>query len=657
VGQSENEAGTRSGEHFARRPGPVDPTAGARTVLRPLPLGDAPITGGLWAQRQRVNREVTIPMGAEQLESVGSFENFKAASTCQRGTYHGPIYQDGEVYKWLEALAWEQARGEDPQLASWQREVSGLIRDAQDRDGYLNTFEQVTGDDTDRFRDLAFNHEIFNVGALTQAAIAQVRTGHDDGLIGTARRAVAQLNATFGPGKRDGVCGHPLIEMALTELYRLTGDPDELALGRYFVDARGHGILASLGASRFAGSTYYSDRVPVRETTVPEGHAVRAVYLAAGATDLAIETGDAELLGALQNQWQAMTGTKMYLTGGLGARWEGESFGDPFELPPDRAYAETCGAVASVQWAWRLLLATGEAAYADLMERTLYNAILPGVSLGGDRFFYVNPLQLRAGTPVAEDSRVVANGRQPWFGTSCCPTNVMRTLASLEHYFTTSSADGLQLHQYAPMRVRTVLSGQPVELAVATEYPWDGRVEVEVRAGGEAPWTLTLRVPAWAAGAELAVNGQSAGVAAEPGTYAAIRRRWARGDVVTLTLPMTPRLTRADARIDAVRDCAAIERGPLVYCLEQSDQPAGAAVDGVRIEEGTMMSRNQPGLLGGVTTIDAPGRVLPHPAGDTYPPAAERDPEPGEPVTLRAVPYFTWANRGAGAMRVWIPQA
>jgi hypothetical protein len=639
----------------------VDPTARARTVLRPLPLGDAPITGGLWADRQRVNRETTIPMGAEQLEAAGSFENFKAASTRQRGSYHGPVFQDGEVYKWLEAVAWEQARGADPQLAAWQREVTGLIRDAQDRDGYLNTYEQVTGDEADRFRDLPYNHEIFNVGAMTQAAIAQVRTGHDDGLIGTARRAVAQLGQTFGPGLRDGVCGHPLTEMALAELYRLTGDPADLALARYFVDARGHGILAAQHTDRFASSTYYSDRVPVRETTTPEGHAVRAVYLAAGATDLATETGDAGLLAALRGQWTAMTGTKMYLTGGLGARWEGESFGDPFELPSDRAYAETCAAVASMQWAWRLLLATGEAAYADLMERTLYNAVLPGISQSGDRFFYVNALQLRADAPAGEDSRVVANGRQPWFGTSCCPTNAMRTLASLEHYFSTSSDDGLQLHQYAPMRVRTVLAGQsgtqPIELDVATGYPWDGTVAVEVRDGGESAWTLTLRIPAWAAGAELAVNGQPAGVAAEPGAYAAIRRRWIRGDVVTLHLPMTPRLTEADPRIDAVRDCVAIERGPLVYCLEQTDQPAGAAVDAARIEEGTMLSQNQPGLLGGITTVDAPGRVWRHPAGATYPPAAGPDPGPGEPVTLRAVPYFTWANRGAGAMRVWIPRS
>jgi hypothetical protein len=609
-------------------------------MLRPLPFGDAPITGGLWAERQRVNREVTIPMGHTKLEAAGSFENFRAAAAGAHGTYHGPVYQDGEVYKWLEALAWEQARAEDPQLAAWQREVTALIRDAQEPDGYLNTFEQVTGTEADRFRNLPVNHEIFNVGALTQAAIAQVRTGHDDGLITTARRAVAQLNATFGPGRRDGVCGHPLIELALTELYRLTGDQDELALARYFVDARGHGLLASLGQDGFAGSTYYSDRIPVRDTAVPEGHAVRAVYLAAGATDLAIETGDAELLGALRGQWQAMTETKMYVTGGLGARWEGESFGDPFELPPDRAYAETCAAVASVQWAWRLLLATGEARYADLIERTLYNAVLPGISLSGDRFFYVNALQLRGDAPLAEDERVVSNGRQPWFGTSCCPTNVMRTLSSLEHYFTTSSADGLQLHQYAPMRVRTLVGGQPVELDVATKYPWDGTVEIEVRAAGEAPWTLGLRVPSWAERPELLINGQPAEVEAVPGSYAAVRRPWARGDLVTLKHAIWPRPTFPDPRVDAVRGCVAIERGPLVYCLEPPDQWDGVRVDSVRINPYGMKSVNQPNLLGGVPVVKAAGYKTPG----------------HERVMVGATPYYAWANRGQGAMRVWIPR-
>lgn len=622
-------------------------------ALRPLPLGDTPITGGLWAERQRVNRETTIPLGAEQLEAAGSFENFKAASTRQRGAYHGPVYQDGEVYKWLEALAWEQARGASDQLVSWQREITGLIGAAQDDDGYLNTFIQVSTGDTGRFSDLAFNHEIFNVGALVQAAVAQVRTGNDSGLAAVAERAAAQLARTFGPGKRAGVCGHPLIEMALAELSRLTGRCEYLDLAGYFVGARGQGTLSS---NRF-GSTYYSDRVPVRETVSPEGHAVRAIYLAAGATDVAAETHDTGLLDALRRQWQNMVTTKMYVTGGLGARWEGEAFGHPFELPSDRAYCETCAAVASIQWSWRLLLLTGEARFADLIERTLFNALLPGVSLGGDRFFYVNALQLRPDVVAGEERRSPANGRQSWFGTSCCPTNLMRTLSSLEHYFVTRSAEGLQLHQYAPMRIRTTAVGQPVELDVATDYPWEGTVEIAVRAAA-APWTLALRIPSWAAGARVTINGHEPSPAPEPGDYLRLHRRWKSGDVLTLTLPMLPRLTRADDRIDAVRGCAAIERGPLVYCLEQADQPAGTALDAVRIEKGTMMSAKHPDLPGGVIAVDAPGRLHSRrPAATVYHPDDDGHPGSGDPLTLRAVPYFTWANRGAGPMRVWIPRS
>jgi uncharacterized protein len=636
----------------AGRSGPVVPTAEAQVALRPLPLGDAPITGGLWAERQRINRETTIPLGAEKLEAAGSFENFKAASTRQRGAYNGPVYQDGEVYKWLEALAWEQARGASDQFASWQREISGLIGEAQAADGYLNTFIQVSNGDKDRFTNLAFNHEIFNVGALVQAAIAQTRTGNDSGLLTVAERAVTQLDRTFGPGKRTGVCGHPLIEMALAELARLTGRREYQDLASYFVDARGQGTLRT----KEFGPSYYSDRVPVRETASPEGHAVRAIYLAAGATDVATQTRDARLLDALRGQWQNMVTTKMYITGGLGSRWEGEAFGDPFELPTDRAYCETCAAVASIQWSWRLLLLTGEARYADLIERTLFNALLPGVSLGGDRFFYVNALELRPGAAL-EHRRSVANGRQSWFGTSCCPTNLMRTLSSLEHYFVTRSGDGLQLHQYAPMRVRTTAAGQPVELDVATEYPWEGTVEITVRAAAR-PWTLALRIPGWATGARVTINGREPSPAPEPGEYLRLHRQWNSGDAVTLTLPMLPRLTRADDRIDAVRGCAAIERGPLVYCLEQADQPTDTALDAVQIKKGTMMSARHANLPGGVIAVDAPGLL--HRRGQAataYQPVDDGHAEPGKPVTLRAVPYYTWANRGAGAMRVWIPQS
>ena len=543
---------------------------------------------------------------------------------------------------------------------------------AQAPDGYINTFVQVTAGDGGRFADLAVNHEIFNVAALTQAAVAQVRSGHDDGLAEVAVRAVDQLAATFGPGRRRGVCGHPLIEMALTELFRLSGRRKYLQQAEFFVGQRGQGLLAG---SALGPPSYFSDRVPVRDATTVEGHAVRAVYLAAGATDVAVETHDDELLAALRRQWEAVLATKMYLTGGLGSRWEGESFGDPYELPNDRAYCETCAAVASVQWAWRLLLHTGDARYADLIERTLFNAVLPGLSLRSDRFFYVNVLQLRAdAVDNGGDGRSPAGGRRPWFGTSCCPTNLMRTISSLAHYCFTRSDRGLQVHQYAPSTVRTVVAGAEVVADVATGYPWDGDIEVTVRETGEAPWELCLRVPGWAVGASLLVNGREAPSPAEPGGYYRAERSWRRGDTVRLGLPMDPRLTTGSHRADAVRGCGAIERGPLVYCIEQADQPPGVLVDEVVLERGDMVCQARPDLLGGVTTIEVPGievpgievpgsGAVPEPGAAPYyrdgPPWTGPRPNlaAGERARLLAVPYFAWANRGPGAMRVWVPIA
>ncbi|MGO9661612.1 MAG: glycoside hydrolase family 127 protein [Acidimicrobiales bacterium] len=641
--------------------GPVEPTQGALRALRPLGLDDVQITGGIWAERQKVNRDITIPAGAEELRAAGAIENFNVAKAGGVGAYHGPVYEDGEVYKWLEALAWEQARQPSGRLASWQKDVSEIVAGAQAPDGYLNTFVQVTAGDGGRFADLAVNHEIFNVAALTQAAVAQVRSAHDDGLAGVAVRAVDQLAATFGPGRRQGVCGHPLIEMALTELFRLTGQQKYLQQAKYFVGQRGHGLLAGAAAPL----SYFSDRVPVRGAVTVEGHAVRAIYLAAGATDVAVEAHDEELLDALCQQWEAMVSTKMYLTGGLGSRWEGESFGDPYELPNDRAYCETCAAVASVQWAWRLLLLTGHARYAELIERTLFNAVLPGWSLSGDRFFYVNVLQLRAdAVDNSDDGRSPAGGRRAWFGTSCCPTNLMRTISSLAHYYFTRSDRGLQVHQYASSTVRALVAGAEVVAGVTTGYPWEGEVELMVLETGEVPWELSLRVPVWADGARLLVNGVEAPFPVEPGSYCRTERRWRRGDTVRLSLPMAPRLTAGVQRVDAVRGCRAIERGPLVYCIEQVDQPAGVLVDDVVLERGAITCQARPGLLGGVTTIEVPGAgagrepgpALYHrdgPSGTGLHPTLDA----GNRARLLAVPYFAWANRGPGAMRVWLPLA
>jgi uncharacterized protein len=627
--------------------GPVAPTAGASGRLRPLSFGAARITGGLWAARQRVNREVAIPAGGKHLESAGNLDNLRIVAGTATGAARGPLFMDSDVYKWLEAAAWEHGRDASVELLHGQREVTAIVAAAQQPDGYLDSVVQLR-DGGERYRRLPWSHEHYCAGHLFQAAVAQARATGDRGLLDVAVRLADHLVATFGPDRRRDVDGHPVVEMALVELYRETGTPAYLHLARFFVEARGHGLMAGYGEE----PTYFSDRVPVREQSTVEGHAVRAVYLAAGAADVAAETGDAELLAALETQFAHMLATKTYLTGGLGARWDREAFGDPYELPPDRAYAESCAAVGGVQWAWRMLLATGDPRYADAAERMLLNALLPGVSLGGSEYFYVNPLQLRAGAH-ADDNRSPAHGRRGWFECACCPANIMRTLSSLGGYLVSTDADGIQLHQYA---TATVDVGD-LRLTVETDYPWDGLIRVRVEQAPARDRTLSLRVPGWAAGAVLTAGGEPHDAAA--GTYASVRRQWRAGDVVELVLPMPVRFTAADERIDAVRGCVAIERGPLVYAVEAVDQAPGVRVDGLRLDRaGRTRVEHRPDLLGGVTVVHAVGR----PGGDPDPGGPYRDaatarPAAGPEVPVVAVPYFAWANRGIGPMRVWLPDA
>ncbi|TDW24549.1 glycoside hydrolase family 127 protein [Kribbella kalugense] len=609
--------------------GPAAPVAA--TALRPLGLRDVQLAGSFLGDLQATNGTVSIPKGAEHLEE--QWDNFRVvAKGVKDAEYHGPNYEDGEAYKWLEAVAWEAGRSSDPRLADWLESRTALIADAQDDDGYLGTFVQ-SGQRDERYGKLDFDHEIFNMGAMIQSAVAQYRATGRTALLDVARRAGDHLHRTFGtgPGQREGFCGHPVAELALVELYRTTGEQRYLDQAKYFVDAHGRSILAPGHPGRAA---YLSDRIRVRETTTPEGHAVRAIYLAAGATDVAIETGDAELLAALETQWQNMVRTKMYVNGGLGSRWDGESFGNPYELPNDVAYGETCAAVASLQWSWRLLLATGKAEYADLIEWQLYNAVLPGVSLDRSKYFYVNALQVRADSDDA-DKRAPGNGRQPWFGTSCCPTNLMRTFASLQHYVATSNERGLQIHQYAAGSI----TGAGLHLTVTTDYPLSGRVVITVDEPAET--AISLRIPAWSVGAELTVGDEVVpGVA---GSYATIRRAWQAGDRIVLNLPMAPRLVHGHPRVEGIRGSVAICRGPLLYAVEQTDQTVPVddlVLTGTTLEE-----------VPGTDRITTRGAVW-QPQYDLYSdvPAAL-----GAAVQIVALPYYQWANRDVGPMTVWLP--
>lgn len=640
-----------------RSVGPVRLTGSSAAVLRPAAA--ARITDGFWARRREVNREVCVPEGWDRLHEAGNFHNLGLAAGRIEGEYVSDLpFLDSDLYKWLEAVAWTL---DDPDLASAPAkllrsrltESEGLLAAAQQDDGYLDSYFQVHFPG-ERFVQLPWGHELYCAGHLMQAAVAMHRSTGGEGLLTVARRVADLIVRAFGtgPGQVDGVCGHPEIETALVELYRETSERSYLELARYFVDRRGHGLL---GDDRF-GRRYWQDHTPVRDAATVEGHAVRQLYLLAGVADVYAETGDPTLLSAAERLWSEMVATKTYLTGGVGAHHRDEAFGDPYELPNERSYCETCAAIASIQLSWRMLMLTGAARYADLLERTLYNGFLAGLSLDGKRYIYANPLQVRDGHVASGDDG--DHIRAPWFRCACCPPNVMRLLASLEHYVLLSDATSLTLHQFVTGSYAAEVGGGEARLSVSTDYPWDGRVRVQVEDGPEAAWSLALRVPGWADGATLTVNGETVGSRPVDGWWR-VERRWQAGDEVLLQLPLEPRLTAADPRLDAARGSVALERGPLVYCLEGVDHSGHRLDDLVLDAAQPQRAESEDGVLGPVVVLHAAGAVRGRGGGSWWPygDAAEAVAPATNPVPLTAVPYFAWGNRQAGAMRVWLPTA
>lgn len=649
---------------MSHQPGPgPDPTGGrpvvpSRGVLRPLGLGEVRITGGFWADRQHVNATATLDHGRSWMDKLGWTGNFTTGPGAPPDR-RGREFTDSEVYKLMEAMAWETGRApEDP--AARDAELAGLIGTvaaAQAPDGYLHTAFGGPGQPP-RYSDLAFGHELYCTGHLLQAAVARTRTrGHDE-LTAVARRAADHVCAAFGPGGEEGngpgLCGHPEIEMALVELARVTGRERYLEQARLFVERRGHRRLPEPPVGR----PYFQDDVPVRRATVLRGHAVRALYLSSGAVDVAVETGDDELLQAVAAQFARTLARRTYLTGGMGSRHQDEAFGDDFVLPPDRAYSETCAGVAAVMLAWRLLLATGESRYADLVERVLYNVVAASVGDDGRSFFYANTLHQRVPTeepdPERELLRFGGGPRAPWFEVACCLGNIARILAGLAGYLATADAEGLRIHQYADAEIGTRLGdGRRVGLTMRTGYPDDGTVTVRVTETDGGPWTLRLRVPPWAdGGARLTTPDGTE--PAPAGGEVTVRRAFAAGDEVRLTLPVRPRWTRPDPRIDAVRGCVAAERGPVVLCAESPSPGQDAEeLDHVTVDA----SADPEDTPDGVTARAR--RRTPDATADTwpYPPAQPAGPSAGPAAALRLVPYHRWGRSGPSTMRVWLPES
>ena len=456
-----------------RAAGPVDVTASPQARWRTLPAGAVAIKGGIWAKRQAVNRASALPHGFRMLEQAGNFENLALAARDATQGYRGPVFMDSDVYKWIEAASLELARQPGADLEALIEQAIDVIEPAQKADGYLNSYYTVA-EPGRRWIDFGHGHELYCAGHLFQAAVAHHRATGSARLLNVARRLADHIDATFGPGKRPATPGHPEIETALVELYRESGERRYLALAGFLLDNRGYGWLGP--SHRYGVSAYFQDRVPIRESSEVEGHAVRALYLTAGVADVYLETGEQALLDALQRQFTDMVSRKLYITGGVGSRHLAEAFGKPYELPNELAYCETCAAIASIMWCWRMLLITGESRFADLAERTLYNAVLSGVSLDGELYFYVNPL---ADNGETENLHRGGPSRKPWHNVACCPPNVMRLVASLGHYAATRDEGGLQIHQYGAARIAADLAtGGSATLRIESEYPWDGSVRL-----------------------------------------------------------------------------------------------------------------------------------------------------------------------------------
>ena len=598
-------------------------------------LDPASLLGG-W---QDLNATATIPHCLDNLRRTGVLANFsrlaEAGEEAPQGKFEGFWFADSDLYKTLEAIGWEMGRTGTDQWAGFLSEAADLLERVQTSDGYLNTYVQGT-EGVEPFAKLDYSHELYCAGHLLQAAVALHRGGGDERILAVARKLADLIVNALGDDK-PLIDGHPEVETALVELYRETGEESYLRAAELQVERRGRRCCRP-GAF---GSQYYQDHLPVREATEAIGHSVRQLYLAAGVTDLYLENKDESLLRAMEQLWDSAFGSKMYITGGHGSRHRDEAYGDPFELPPDRAYAETCASIAALQWCWRMLLATGHARYAEEMERALYNAIAASMDTTGTAFFYSNPLQLRTGHDGSnEDS---PSERLPWYACACCPPNLARLLASLHSYSATSDATGLQLQLLSA----GTFASETLTAVVETGYPWDGDVQVAVSGQGE----LAIRVPTWAAGAGVEVT--SATVLAEPVPGDYLRVSCEDGATIRLTLPMMPRLVSADERIDAVRGCVAIARGPLVYCVEQADLPDGVLVEQLRLDPSATITEEQNDFTPVRLRFDAIARPLETELYKAYQPQSPA----GAPITVTAIPYYAWANRGPGAMRVWLPLA
>ncbi len=640
--------------------------------LAMFPLDKIQITDDFWKGYMELVRTHVIPYQWEALndridgaEPSRCIQNFRRAAGLEEGGFEGMVFQDSDVYKWLEAVAYSLTWHPDEALEKTADEAIDLIARAQQPDGYLDTYYILNGLDQ-RFTNLTDNHEMYCMGHMVEAAVAYYHATGKRKLLDVAAAFVncAYENLGREPGKKRGYPGHEVAEMALVALYGITKDKRHLELAKYFIDERGQQPLYFAQEKKESGAEffwkdsyfkyqYYQAGLPVREQDKAEGHAVRAVYLYSGMAEVASATEDQELFEACERLWNNIVEKQMYVTGAIGATAYGESFTFDYDLPNDTVYAETCAAIGLIFFARRMFEITKDSRYADVMERALYNGVISGMSLDGTKFFYVNPLEVVPEASQKDFNKMhVKVERQKWFGCACCPPNVARLLASIGGYAYEVSEDSIYMNLFLGGDMEAVLNGKENRFHVETHYPWDGEVTVQVENAQDSEFLLALRIPGWCRDWSLQVNGQDQNAAVEKG-YACLRRTFQNGDQIRLQLSMPVTLVEANPRVREDIGKVAVMRGPVVYCLEEADN--GDQLQQLYLQEQPEFQvQYEKELLKGVVTLTAKGKRVSEKQWDDrilYQPYTGKS---YEEQTLKFIPYYAWTNRKPGEMLVWV---
>jgi uncharacterized protein len=633
--------------------------------VQPVPFTSVHLADVFWAPRIETNRKVTIPAAFQQCELSGRMNNFERAAQALRGQPHDKTpppypFDDTDLYKVIEGAAYVLSVQPDPALDAYVDGLIAKIAAAQEPDGYIYTTRTIDPKNPHRWagterwvNERNDSHELYNAGHLIEAAVAHYQATGKKTLLNVAIREADLLTKTFGPGRRSIWPGHQITEMALVKLYRVTGNEDYLGLAKFMLDERGPDKIPAGETVNPRGLDYNQAQLKVIDQTEPVGHAVRAMYMYSGMADVAALEDDEKMRSAGDKIWDNLVHTKLYLTGGIGAAGGHEGFGREFELPNMTAYNETCASVGMDYWNHRQFLLHGDAKYVDVMERTLYNGLISGVSLKGDTFFYPNPLESNG-----------QHARQEWFGVACCPGNITRFMASVPGYIYAKRGDVLFVNLFAAGTADVDLGGAKVKVAQQTRYPWDGAVRIELTPDRARAFSVNVRVPGWARDEPvpgnlyrfmdhsstqptLKVNDRNVPMTIANG-YVTIARTWEPGDVIELNLPMPVRRIIADDRVEADRDRVALQRGPIVYAAEWPDNPNGKVRNIVLPDANTLTAEFRPDLLNGVEVITGRAVGLASRADGTV----TRTEQP-----FMAIPYATWANRGRGQMAVWLARA